>query len=664
MIPTMPSVDKLLSRLEQQEALPEDLRNQVLDEKEAIVVALIHAMISDRPGFIEVAKHWLTASDFQLLQSLIIGSGKIGGKAGGLLLAWKILRWAAPQAAEQVVVPRSRYIGADTYDDFLARNKLEYRGHGERSLERIREEYPKIQSAYLRGRFPEEILERLQDLIREAGDTPWIVRSSGLLEDSFGMAFAGKYLSVFCPNQGSAEENLRDLTAAVRRVYASVYSPDAMIYRRKMGLTDAEERMALLLQEVQGQTYREFHFPPLAGVAYSYSPIVWNARLRREEGFCRLVMGLGTRAVDRVAEDFPRLVTLSHPNLRPETTPAEIRRYSQKSVDVIDRKMKALRTVPASALLERDFPALPWLASVDRGDVITPLVSLGARHEPERMVLTFDAFLQRTEFIPLLREILSTLAREYHLPVDVEFAVTVDPQSPKRNITFHLLQCRAQAGIRGAGGVKLPKGMREDDKFFVATRLVPQGVVQRVEYICYVDPGIYGGLPDSGKRREVATIVGRLNKALEGRTYILIGPGRWGSIDPLLGVPVTYADICNTRVLVELAQEQQGVMSEPSYGTHFFQDLVEAEIYPVAVHSDLSGDLFCMEWLDRAANRLKNFLPDLSPREERVKLIDVPGEFGGRKLDIVMDGETAVAFLAAEGERRSEKSRHGREPSE
>jgi hypothetical protein len=655
--PPSTSVETLLRRLEQFEALPEERRAQDPAEKEALVVALIQILISDRPGFAEVAKHWLTASDFRSLQALRIGSGKIGGKAGGLLLAWKILRKAAPQAAEQVVIPRSRYVGADVYDDFLARNNLKYRSRGEKTLELIRKEYPHIQETYLRGRFSEEILEPLRDFLREAGDTPWIVRSSGLLEDSFGTAFAGKYLSVFCPNQGSAEENLRDLTAAICRVYASVNRPDALTYRRKMGLMKENERMAVLLQEVQGKTYHEYFFPPLAGIAYSFSPILWDARLRREEGFCRLVMGLGTRAVDRVAEDYPRLVTLSHPNLRPETTPAAIRRYSQKSVDVIDRKTKTLRTVPVSTLLERDFPPLQWLASVDQGDTIMPPVSLGVRHEPERMVLTFDAFLQRTKFVPLLKEILSTLAREYRLPVDVEFAVTMDPESSARNFTFHLLQCRAQTGIRGASGVRLPKEIPEENKLFVATRIVPQGVVPQVEYICYVDPEIYMDLPDSGERKNVATVIGRLNEALEDRTYMLIGPGRWGSINSLLGVPVTYADIHNTRVLVELAVEQQEATPEPSYGTHFFQDLVEAEIYPLAIYPDQPGDVFHKEWLEKAVNRLNKILPDLSTRNECVKLIDVPREFEGRKLDIVMDGETAVAFLAAsEG---NERTRHG-----
>jgi hypothetical protein len=161
-----------------------------------------------------------------------------------------------------------------------------------------------------------------------------------------------------------------------------------------------------------------------------------------------------------------------------------------------------------------------------------------------------------------------------------------------------------------------------------------------------VDPDGYGRLADPGARKAVAEMVGRLNKVLETQSFILIGPGRWGSIDPLLGVPVTYADIFNTRMLVELAVEQQGAVPEPSYGTHFFQDLVEAEIFPVALYPDQPGDLFRRDWLARARNWLDDILPGAAGAQDCLKLVNIPGEFGGKKLDIFMDGETAVAFLA------------------
>jgi hypothetical protein len=493
------------------------------------------------------------------------------------------------------------------------------------------------------------VTARMSDVLRRTGNVPLVVRSSSLLEDGIGTAFAGMYASVFCPNQGSHEENLRRLTDGIRRIYASVFNPDALAYRRRMDLLECDERMGVMIQEVQGRAHGRFFFPEVAGVAFSYSPIVWNPCLRREEGFCRLVMGLGTRAVNRVAEDYPRLVTLSHPALRPETTPAEIRRYSQKHADVIDLQDAALTTVPVARLFQRNLTALPGAASVDHGGTLMASDPLGLQQAPERMISTFDNLLQRTEFVRLIKEVLSTLARQYGVPVDVEFAASLDDSISRPKVNLHLLQCRVQSGTRNGPQCKIPRGIAGEDKLFVATHVVPQGAVQQVSYICYVDPEAYGGLADARQRKAVAETIGRLNKTLENQSFILIGPGRWGSVDPLLGVPVTYADIFNTRMLVELVVEQQGAVPEPSYGTHFFQDLMEAEIYPLAVYPDHPGDFFRREWLTRAKNWLEDILPGAPGPEGCAKLVNIPGEFGGRKLDIFMDGETAVAFLAESG---------------
>jgi hypothetical protein len=643
--PELAPTELLIEQLSLYEQLPPNQREPIRPLFEEMVTVLVKALISDQPGYCRVAKNWLTAEDFRFIQSRMIGSGKIGGKAGGLMLAWRILRESAPGLARQMTIPRSYFIGADVFYDFMSGNKLEYGNHKFKPLDQIRAEYPQIQEDFLHGPFPERAAEKLRGVLREAGNTPLIVRSSSLLEDGIGTAFAGKYISVFCPNQGSEEQNLRDLADAFRRVYASVFNPDVLAYRRRMELLECDERMAILLQEVQGQVQGRYFFPALAGVAFSYSPIVWNPRLRREEGFCRIVLGLGTRAVNRVAEDYPRLVTLSHPTLRPETTPAEIRRYSQKTADVIDLETAQLATVPVARLLGRDFPGLTWITSVDQGDTLMPPVALGPQLTPESLVLTFDNFLQKTEFVPLVKDVLATLARQYDVPVDLEFAVTLDESGPRPQIILHLLQCRVQSGVRSGLTCRIPRGIAVEDKFFVATRIVPQGAVQQVSYICFVDPEAYGRLTDAGQRKAVADTVGRLNKVLETQSFILIGPGRWGSIDPLLGVPVTYADIFNTRMLVELAVEQQGAVPEPSYGTHFFLDLVEAEIYPVALYPDQPGDLFRREWLARAKNWLDDVLPGDAGPKECVKLVNIPGEFGGKKMDIFMDGETAVAFL-------------------
>ncbi|MBI4788603.1 MAG: PEP/pyruvate-binding domain-containing protein [Chloroflexi bacterium] len=643
--PELAPLDLLLKQAEQYEALPPEQRATVAHHLEEIKVVLIKTLIVDQLEFVRIAKHWFTAADFKEIRANCIGSGKIGGKAGGMWLAWKILQGAPPTIAQQVRVPRSYYVGANVSYDFLALNGLEFLDQKYKPLEQTRAEWPQVQAAYVRSRFPEEIADRLRDILKETGKTPLIVRSSSRLEDNFGASFAGKYASFFCPNQGTLKENLRDLTLAIRRTYASVVNPDALAYRRRMGLLDYDERMAILLQEVQGETYHHYFFPALAGVAYSRSPIVWNRRLRREEGFVRLVAGLGTRAVERVADDYPRLIMLSHPSLRPEISTEDIRHYSQHQMDLIDLASNALVTLPVRRVLDRDYPHLAWLCSVDHGDTILPLFARGPELAADRLVLTFDNLLQRSHAAALLKGVLSTLEREYQVPVDVEFVIGIQAQSPAPRLTFHLLQCRPQAHRMGERVRDMPGDLAPEDELFRATRMVPQGHVGQIEYIVFVDPACYRGTAHAAHRTLIARIVGMLNKHLEGHSFILMGPGRWGSNNSDLGVPVSYGDIYNARLIVELAVTQQGITPEPSYGTHFFQDLVEAQIYPLALYPDKPADFLNAAFLQAANNYLANLLPEFAPYGHCVKVIHVPAECNGRHLDVVMDGEKALAYF-------------------
>jgi pyruvate phosphate dikinase-like enzyme len=647
--PELAPPDLLLRRIEQYDALPEAQRAKMSHHWEEIIVVLIKTMISDQLEYVHVAKAWFTAADFKFIQARCVGSGKIGGKAGGMLLAWKILQTAAPQLRERMILPRSYFVGADVFYDFLALNGLEYFDQKYKHPDRIRAEYPQIQEAYVHGRFPEEIADQLRKILDEVGRTPLIVRSSSLLEDSFGTSFAGKYASYFCANQGTPKENLRELTIAIRRIYASVYSPDVLLYRRRMGLLDYDERMAILLQEVQGQTYGHYFFPTLAGVAFSHSPIVWSPRLRREEGFVRLVLGLGTRAVERVADDYPRLIMLSHPMLRPEISPDTIRHYSQRFVDLIDLERNTFTTLPICKIINRDFPPLRWVASNDQGDTILPLFSLGPQVSPDHLVLTFDTLLQRSDWVPLMKSVLSTLAHHYQVPVDVEFAINLGPGSSQPQLTFHLLQCRPQSKLHGEFAPSIPEDVPASDMLFLATRMVPQGQVDQVEYIIFVDPVAYSQIVDPTRRQEVARIVGRLNKFLEGRNFILMGPGRWGTTNINLGIPVTYADIYNARALVELAVTRQGFTPEPSYGTHFFQDLVEAHIHPLALYPDEPGDFLNWAFLNEAKNLLTTLLAEAAGYSDCVKVIHAPTEREGRRMEILMDGERALAYFARAG---------------
>ena len=640
----------VLAQAKEYSALPTDQHKQVSHHLEEMTVVLIKSMISDQMAFVRLAKEFLDIDDFALIGEHRIGEGKIGGKAAGMMLAWKILQ--RPEPADEidlranVVIPDSYFIGADVFYDFHAINELaEYLNQKYKSKEDIEADYPRIQEDYANGRFPREVMIRLRRVLRDVGTSPIIVRSSSLLEDNFGFSFAGKYQSFFCPNQGTLEENLGELTHAISQIYASVLSPDALFYRRRMGLVDYDERMAILIQKVQGSRYHHYFFPALAGVGFSRNPFRWNRKIRREDGLLRLVYGLGTRAVDRVGSDYPRMVALSHPRLRPEAGATQVRRYSQRFVDLIDLQANRFTTLAVDQVLERDYPGIKLLASEDKGDYLQPIYATGLLDQGP-LVLTFDELLKNRKFVALMRNALQKLERTYGCPVDIEFTVEVTADRPGRFI-LHLLQCRPLSGPEWDQNLHIPEDVPVQDTVFLARRLVPHGVVERIRYVVYVDPVQYAGAPDYTTRFELARLIGRLNQRLEKECFILMGPGRWGSSNVELGVKVTYADIYNTRALIEIAHATAGSTPEVSYGTHFFQDLVETRIYPLPLYPDAPDTVFNGEFFEDTPNVLAELLPDDGRYASYVKVIDVPAATQGRYLELVMDSEQeeALAYL-------------------
>jgi hypothetical protein len=642
----------LFAQAEEFERLPPEKRAKVQHHLQQIIVVLIRGMISDQLGFVGVARKHFDVSDLKKIYQRRIGRGKIGGKAAGMLLAYKILHEPDPEdpfpLAQRVVIPDSYFIGADVFYEFMALNDL-YRFSDQKykTKEEIEEDYPEIRQSFMQGRFPERVVERLRDLVKEVGKAPLIVRSSSLLEDNFGYSFAGKYESVFCPNQGTPEENLRALLDAVRQVYASTLNPDALLYRRQVGLVDYDERMAVLIQRVEGARHGRYFFPTIAGVAFGRNPFRWSHIIRREDGFMRIVFGLGTRAVERVSGDYPRMVALSHPHLRPEITLAEIKKYSQHFVDVIDLEENRLVTLPLSEILHARFPGIEWLVSIEKEGYIQPLQFRRPGLASDRMILTFDRLLRETDFVPLMKAILTKLERAYGRPVDIEFTMEIRREGGRVVPIVHLLQCRPLSRRETRPVRDFPSYVPQEDVIFSATRLVPDGLVERIEYVVYVDPKRYHQIPDHATKQEIGRVVGRLNRQLEGRRFILIGPGRWGTANLDLGVRVGYADIYNTLMLIEVAFAGPDGTPEASYGTHFFQDLVEANIYPLALYPDDEEAIFNQAFFEHSPNILPDLLPEDAPYAQYVKVIDVQAVSGGKLLEVIMNAkeEQALAYL-------------------
>lgn len=621
---------------------------------EEIKVVLIKRLISDQLPYIAVAKRIFSIRDLRYIYDRRIGSGKIGGKAAGLMLAWRILK-QDPDESNQIHafigIPQSYFIGTEVIYEFRLMNGLDhFMNQKYRMLSEIRAEYPRIVEAHLAGQFPPTIVEQLRAVLADMGNSPIIVRSSSLLEDNFGYAFAGKYNSYFCPNQGTPAENLEDLLNAIRRVFASTLNPDAILYRQKHGLIDYDERMAILLQKAVGKPYGRYYFPILAGVAFSQNPFRWNSKIRREDGFLRMVWGFGTRAVDRVSNDYPRLIALSHPQLRPETSTKAIRQYSQWYIDVIDIEENIFKTLHVSDILDEKYPYLRYIASVHRDEYLQEIFSTASLQHEDEFILTFNGLTKDRRFINLMRTALQRLEETYQRPVDVEFAIDILPGYPQTEYRLHVLQCRPLSQRAEDIAVTIPKNIPPESILFTSNRLVPDGRAEGIRYIVYIDPHAYYDLHNATIKQELARAIGRINKRLENESFILIGPGRWGSVNIDLGVHVTYADIFNTKVLVEMAVAHNGYTPELSYGTHFFQDLVEAGIHSLALHlgDETETASFKEAFFTKSSNVLSELLPEDAGLSHYLKVIDLDRLPGNPRLNILMNGarEEAIGFLS------------------
>jgi hypothetical protein len=639
--PELAPWDMLFAKGEAYEALPEAEREAVEHHLQEIKVVLIKAMISDHLEYVGIAREWLTIEDLKAIRERRIGRGKIGGKAAGIQLARAILTQSGSESVlRRLSFPRSWFLAADVFYRFTVSNDLiEFANQKYKSEVEIRDEYPSIRDRFERGRFPEEFVEPLRIILTELGNTPVIVRSSSLLEDSFGFSFAGKYESIFCGNQGSPKENLRDLLQAIADVYAGVYRPDVLLYRKSKGLVDYDERMAVLIQEVQGRRIDGYFLPDAAGVAFSRNQYRWSPKINREAGFMRLVWGLGTRAVDQLSNDYPRLVALSHPELRPDVDPDRIRRYSQHYVDLIDYAANAMKTVPTAQALSGQTPNLRWIGQRYLAGGLQDFIGKPMDVKPDEIVLTFNGLLRRSWLPSRMTQILQTLEIAYKRPVDVEFLVQMDrdPSDP----TIYLLQCRPQSRLE-IESVVLPTNVPEQQLLFRSRRLVPDGRVADIRYFVFFSTLGYQRAIGDRERAELARLAGRINARLADEVFVLMGPGRWGSKNPGLGIPVGYGDIYHAKALIEVVPDSDA--PEPSYGTHFFQDLVEAGIYPLAVALGENGDEFNYKFFEDSGNSLRTLLPEDSDWDRVVRIIEVPA---GLRAELVMNGEAgeAIAYL-------------------
>jgi hypothetical protein len=613
---------------------------------------LARMLIGSHPDFCQMADQYLTLDDLFAIRERLIGSGQIGGKAAGMLLARAILAQYKGRSnmADVLDDHDSFYIGSDVFFTFLVNNNLFRLRLELASRPRLRaEEFSEVEERFVAGAFPREIVEQFRNMLDYFGQAPIIIRSSSLLEDSFGSAFAGKYRSEFCANQGQPDERLAAFLHAVKLVYASALNPDVLSYRRKRGLAESDEQMAILVQRVSGRPYRHFFFPTLAGVALSRNLYVWTNRIDPQKGLIRLVFGLGTSAVDRVGFDYPRMVPVSNPQIRPEIG-LRVAKYSQRHLDLIDLSANRLRTLPlADVIAESPYPDLYLFVSEIRDGNLYEPIGKQIRVRARDLVLTFNNLISRTEFVPLIGEMLEELERVYGHPVDTEFTASVRPDG---RLKINLLQCRPMRVAGAATQVQFPEEVQPEQVLFKSNRFIGGGTVERIRYIVYIDPARYAAITTEEVIKSLGRVVGQINARLrdaEGALgkEMLMGPGRFGSSNVNLGVNVTYADIDNAAVLVEMAREEAGHAPEVSYGTHFFQDLVEAQTIYVAMVPDDQAAEYRRDFFDGSPNCLGELVPEASPFADWVRVIDVCAATGGQYACVAADphSQRAVCFL-------------------
>ena len=640
---------KLLKNMELHDDLP-----SITTETVALKEALSRMMIGNHKKLIKLSDHYLTLDDLLQVRDRLIGSGRIGGKAAGMLLARSVLVSGNGQTDFSQVLEEhdSFYIGSDVFFTFLVNNDLfQRRLELSKTGKLSREEFAELEQRFLEGKFPEETIEQFRGMIDYYGQAPIIIRSSSLLEDGFTDAFAGKYRSEFCANQSSPEERLEAFLRAVKLVYASALNPDALAYRHRRGLGEGDEQMAILVQRVSGVPYQQYFFPSLAGVAFSRNLYAWTNRIDPKKGMIRLVFGLGTRAVNRVSGDYPRMIAISHPNIRPEIG-MEVAKYSQRMVDILNLEENAFETKPFVEIIKGDnYPALNLLASEMGDGYLRDWFMTSPGGSGKNLVLTFNNLINKTALVNIIGEMLIKLEEAWGQPIDIEFTAYVDGEG---NVRVNLLQCRSLRVPTLTGtGFSLPEKLPKEQVLFRSNQAINAGMVSDIRYIIYIDPRKYAEVATIDIKRALGRVIGKLNSQLhhqEGKVMAM-GPGRWGSNNIELGVNVGYADIDGMAVLVEVAREQAGHVPEVSYGTHFFQDLVEAEILYLPVYPDEEATDFNAEFFAHSPNTLKDLLPELSNFEEVLHVINVPVATGGASAKVIADPQTrhAICFLDRSG---------------
>ena len=517
-----------------------------------------------------VIAHFDTESYGRHIWFARMGDGSIGGKARGLAFLNSMVyknKLSDKYDGVKISIPRTVVIATDYFDQFIVENDLQYVIDSDVSDE-------EILSEFVAARLPEKLVEQLRVYVNTAR-SPFAVRSSSKLEDSSYQPFAGVYSTYMVPLVENRDQMLRMLGKAIKSVYASVFYGGSRTYIQTTGNLLSEEKMAVVVQSICGSNHDGLYYPMMSGVARSvnFYPI---GNEKPEEGIVNLAFGLGKTVVDggntlRFSPRFPKkILQLSDVKLALRDT--------QKQMFALDLRPGAFKiscndgvnlAQPQIAEVLPMFPNPELVAStfsLENNRMVPGVAASGPR------VISFDAILKYGRFpiAQILTDVMDICKRAMMCDIEIEFAVDVIPNTKGQELVMKLLQVRPVAEFGDDRGLSIEKAEEViTTKLIHSSKALGSGFFEGMKYILSVPSSSF----DSSKTREMAAEVARLNETIksEGASYLLMGPGRWGSSDPWLGIPVVWSDISEARMIVETAIP--GYRIEPSQGTHFFQNI-------------------------------------------------------------------------------------------
>ncbi|PIE54627.1 MAG: pyruvate, phosphate dikinase [Dethiosulfovibrio peptidovorans] len=528
---------------------------------------------------------------------MILGEGSIGGKGRSLLYGIRALRDSKDPELVETTMPRALFFGSDLFDRFVA--SLPGR---ERLISSASPE--ELEAAFLAHRLPDAVVQRVTTFLVDVTD-PVVVRSSSIQEDSLKYSFAGKYLSDFLGNYGPLNHRVAAVCREIRRIYSRVYFPKAISYRERHSIGD--DSMGIIIMAMSGKWRGDLFYPTIGGVGFSRNYRRWTSRVNMEDGVVRFVFGLGTMSTKR---EYARTCSLTNPFLRPEgQDPYTVLRHSQERFQAISRarfdeaskdRPDTLVTVNVNDVWDQIFPCyreeVSQYAQMYRGDegggYFTSPNASPSDDRVSRICFTFEDFPKRhRRFFERMRRTLAVLEEAMGVPADVEFAY-----EPRDN---HLELIQARPLWAGSGVLTSSlEAVNQDRVILRADRMVTNGSFRDVRNLVYVDHAVYTGAPDPGL---IARSVGMVNDRLKGERFIFVAPGRIGSSNPMLGVPVQYNELSRCCCMVEVGIPRMGYMPELSYGTHFFSDLEVDGVLYMPVFQGYQNNLFRQEWFDSIA---------------------------------------------------------------